>query len=168
LVAQIFRRPCQLCNQEACYRRANGTKRWDQQHTRRIAICNEIFEVRSHRPDIPRNEDPAGAGGNLQNRWIGSAVWNDAGRTLEIDGRLPAPQTSPDVRIEVRVSLKGKSSSEIGGPFVLDPLKALDHVGRHGISRLDLLENTLLVLEVSVNVGWVLQEERDSAINLRQ
>jgi len=123
LVAQIFWRPCQPYNQEPFNRRANGARRRDQQHTGRIAICDEILEVNPHRPDVPRNENRPGVRGNLENRGIGSAAWNYAGRASEIDGRLPAPQASPDVRIKVRVSLKGNLQASLADLSFLTRLK---------------------------------------------
>jgi hypothetical protein len=70
-------------------------------------MCNEIFEVHSHRPDIPRNENATGVGSNSQNSWIGGPVRDYAGRASKVDGGLPAPQTPPDVRVKIRVGLKG-------------------------------------------------------------
>ena len=80
---------------------------------------NEIFEVNSHRADIPRNENATGVGGNLQDAWIGSTVWNYAGRSSEVDGGLPAPQTPPDVRVEIRVGLKGDLQASSTDPSCL-------------------------------------------------
>lgn len=74
---------------------------------------DEILEMNSHRPEVPRDQHAASVGGALQNYWVGSAVWDHTGRPSKVDGWLSAQQAPPDVRVDIRVRLKPNSQASL-------------------------------------------------------
>jgi hypothetical protein len=64
--------------------------------------------------------------------------------------------------------LESGSSSEPGRRFFLGPLKTVDHFLRHGILRLDLFKDAVLIFQVGLHLSRVLQNEGDGALNFRQ
>jgi len=92
---------------------------------------------------------------------------------LEVDRGLSLEQSFPYVGVDASVSLKAnlqesESSSEPGARFSPGSLKAVDHLLRHGILRLDLFKSAILIFQVGFHLGRVLQYEVDGAVNLRQ
>jgi hypothetical protein len=119
--------------------------------------------VNAHRPHVVRNENAAGIRRDLQNGWIGRAIWNNTGCASEVHRGLLAPQTPPDVWVKIRVGLRGNLQACLADLSCLTRSKRSIMSAGMGYRALILLENPLLVLQVSVNFGWVLQNERDSA-----
>jgi len=60
-------------------------------------------------------------------------------------------------RDRCRRQLESGSSSEPGVRFFPGPLKTVDHFLRHGISRLDLFEDAVLIFQVGFHLSRVLQ-----------
>src|ERR1035438_7844043 len=85
----------------------------------------------------------------------------------ELPGRGEDKQRSQAAQNRDRGTQHG-SSSDPGCRVFLGALKTVDHVLGHGILRLDLFEDAFLISQVGLNLGRVLQNERDVAVNLGQ
>ena len=107
LISQIIRRPRQPNNEDSLDRRSDRSRGRHLHNTGRFVLRHKIPEVEPHRSEIAGNKNPAGRGRNAKNLRVRSALRNHPASTSEIDGRLPAPQSPSDVRVEVGVSLKG-------------------------------------------------------------
>ena len=166
LVAQIFRRPDKPYHQDPFDGRT-GRPRWrNEEHAGGFALCDELLEVDPHSPDIARNQNPAGGGGDTENLRIGSAIGNYARGVPEIQGGLSSPQTSGNVGIEIRISLKGDPQAGLASLSFLRQLETLYYLRWHRMPSLDLLENMFLILQVSIYFSRMFQNKCDRPVNL--
>lgn len=88
---------------------------------------------------IARNQNPAGVDGDTEN-----------------------------LRVEIRIRLKDDPQAGLASLSFLRPLETFHHLRRHRMPILDLLENTLLILQVSIYFRRMFQNECDSPVNLSQ
>lgn len=119
-----------------------------------------------HGSQVARDENPLIVGCNLQNFRIESPVRNCARRRSKIYRRFASMQPLPALEIDGRHQLESEFSSEPGRCFFLGLLKTIDHVLRHGILRLKLLKDAILIFQAGFDFIPMLQNEGDGAVNL--
>jgi hypothetical protein len=124
--------------------------------------------VDPHGSDIARNQDPASVGGDTENLRIGSAIGNYAGGVPEIEGGIFSSQTPRDVGIEIRIRLKRDPQAGLASLSFLRLLEPFHQLRGHRMPSFDLLENTLLILQVSIYFRRMFQNEGDSPIDRGQ
>lgn len=71
-------------------------------------MSDETSEVKPHGSHIAGDENPAGICSDAQDLRIRSPFWKHSSGGSEVNGRLPSPQPSSDVRIDIGVGLKRK------------------------------------------------------------
>jgi len=131
-VVQVVRRPVRPNEKQPFDCGSDGSGRRNHQDSRRFVGRNEAVEMDAHGSE-------------------------NCARGREEVYRGLSPEVLSECRDRCRRRLESGSSSEPWLRFFPGPLKTVDHFLRHGILRLDLFEDAVLIFQVSVNVRRVLQ-----------
>jgi hypothetical protein len=124
-------------------------------------LCDELFEVDPHGSDITRDKNATNIGSHTQNLRIGNTVGNCLGSMPKIEQPFSASQSTPDVGIEIGISLKSDPQAGLASLSFLRSLETFYHFRGHRMPSLDFLENALLVLHVSLHFRRMFQNESD-------
>lgn len=115
------------------------------------------MEIDAHGSQVARHQDPAIFRRDPQDFQIESALRDYARSRLKVYSTALFEAVLSVCRDRCRRQLESGSSSEPGVRFFPGPLKTVDHFLRHGISRLDLFEDAVLIFQVGFHLSRVLQ-----------